>query len=193
MYETSPRLKKEAKKLGCDPEHIIIADLMLIGYTQNEAFEIAYPDKLSANAQKKISLRENAFASEGYKRAYDARKTAHRHITDEVEDRDKNDIVKELNRLVSLQDDPKVKAELLMKIADIKNMKKDVSDDDDPVQFYLPIDCDKCPFISEYNKYIDTRNKELPKEDWEAPLRADEMQMIIEKASTKVKKERAGI
>ena len=192
MLEPSPRLRKEASKIGCTPNHIIMADLMLSGYTEVEAYEIAYSEEAAFNAQKKIANRERELASDGYKRAYDARKTARKFVSEEVDDRDKGDIVKELNRLASLQTDPRVKAELLMKIADIQNMKKDMTDNDDPVLFYLPLDCDKCPFIQEYNKYIGRRNKELPKDEREAPLRADEMQMIIEAADKRVKRERAG-
>ena len=41
MLEPSPRLRKEASKIGCTPNHIIMADLILSGYTEVEAYEIA--------------------------------------------------------------------------------------------------------------------------------------------------------
>lgn len=190
MLDPSPRLRKEASKLGCDPSHIVMADLILSGYTENEAYEIAYPEELARRAQDKIAHREAEFASESYKRAYDGRKLAHKHISDEVDDRDKGDILKELNNLASLQTDPKIKAEILMKIADIKNMKKEMSDEEDPVVFHLPIDCDKCPLLQSYNEFIKNRNRELPKDEQEAPLRPDEMQMIAEMSDTRIREER---
>lgn len=60
--------------------------------------------------------------------------------------REKEDIVRELNILADITKDPKLKTEILMKLADLKQMKRDPVDDteDNTVHYYLPLTCYKC-------------------------------------------------
>lgn len=197
MLQPSPRLKREAAKIGCEPNHIILADLILIGYSEAEAFDIAYSEKVGLNAQQLIAKREEELASDKYKRAYDAKRETHSFSTDSIVSREKEDVLKELNIMASNERDTKLKAELLMKIAEIKQMKKDViSDNDDPVQFFLSIDCEKCPLLVKYNEYLALKNASLPEDKWDVSLRPDEMQRIMEQAEPVIKsareKEKAG-
>lgn len=64
---------------------------------------------------------------------------------DEVVNRDKESVVKELNELASLTNDPKLKAEMLMKLADLEGMKKqDNTDEESRISYYMPLKCSKC-------------------------------------------------
>ena len=189
MLEASQRLKKEAAKIGCNANHIILADLILSGYTEAEAYDIAYSENVTWNAQRKIAHRESQFASEQYKRAYDIRKDARGVNIEAAESRDKDAVEQEINNLINQTRDPKLKADLLMKLADLKQMKKDASSsDEDPVQFFLSIDCVQCPLLDAYNSYIAKRNEEKPEKDWSAGVRPDEMQMIIETVIPKMER-----
>lgn len=65
--------------------------------------------------------------------------------------RDKSDIVKELNALATSTHDPKLRAEILMKVADLERMKDEVSDEEEKekqIHFYIPVsyprNCGEC-------------------------------------------------
>lgn len=194
MIEASPRLKKEAARLGCEANHIIMADLILSGYTEVEAYDIAYSENSAFSAKQRIASRERELASEGYKRAYESKKEARKVVSENSDLRDKETVARELNKLITITTDPKLKAELLMKLADLQQMKKDATAiDEDPVQFFLPISCEKCPLLQAYNDFIAKKNKELPKEKWDVAVRPDEMQRIVEAEDHIMKRKRTEV
>ena len=187
MIEPSPRIKKEANRIGCEPSIVVLADLQTIGYSDAEAYNIVFPENAIWDAKRKIAHREDILASEAYKRAYEDRMNARRYVAEAVDDRGKDDVLRELNQMVSQERDTRTKADLLMKIAEIKQMKKDVNaDSDNPVQFFLPLDCEKCPLLQQYNAYITDKNKGRPEKDWETTLRPEELQRIIEQAKADI-------
>lgn len=197
MLEPSPRLRKEAGRIGCEPNHIILADLILNKYTEAEAYDIAYSEDIAMSAKMKIAKRERVLASEGYKRALDTKKKEKDFLVKEIEYRDKDDVLRELNSMATRETDTKMRADLLMKIAEIKQMKKDASaDENDPVQFFFSLSCGLCPFLKRFNDMLEMRNQGVPQEKWETELRPDEMQSLIEQAGKDVaamrEKEKAG-
>ncbi len=78
------------------------------------------------------------------------------------DERDKTDIVRELNALASSTHDPKLRTEILMKLADLQKMKEDRSETegDGLIHYYLPVnyptDCRSC--------LLNPKNKERGKE-----------------------------
>lgn len=59
--------------------------------------------------------------------------------------RSKDETVEELNILASGTNDAKLKAELLMKIADLKNWKKEQqAEESEQMKYYLPLKCSQC-------------------------------------------------
>lgn len=59
--------------------------------------------------------------------------------------RSKDETVEELNILASGTNDAKLKAELLMKIADLKNWKKEQqTEESEQMKYYLPLKCTQC-------------------------------------------------
>lgn len=192
MLNPSPRLRKEASRIGCKENHIIMADLILSGYTESEAFDIAYSERAMTSAKLKISEREMELRSEGYRRAYEDRMNARKFSVEAVDLRDKESVARDLNALINQTTDAKLKAELLMKLADLQQMKKDATAlDEDPVQFFLTLDCERCPLLVAYNDYIAKRNNGKPYEEWERRLRPDELQSIIEQSDASVRAARA--
>ena len=191
MYNPSPRLKKEAKRIGCEPNHIILADLLLGGYTESEAYDIAYSEDIAKSAKQIIIDRERVLQSDGYKRAYEDRRESRKYTTESTDLRDREKVARDLNMLINQTTDPKLKAELLMKLADLQQMKKDASAvDDDPVQFFLPVSCEKCMLLQQFNEYLSEKNGSLPQDEWEIELRPDEMQRIIERSDEIIRKMR---
>lgn len=61
--------------------------------------------------------------------------------------RNKDDIVRELNVLASATKDPKQKTEILLKLADLQQMKKEkVANEEMRLKYYLPLRCEICPW-----------------------------------------------
>lgn len=59
--------------------------------------------------------------------------------------RSKDETLEELNFLASQTTDAKLKAELLMKIADLQNWKKEQqTEENNQVKYYLPLKCSQC-------------------------------------------------
>lgn len=60
--------------------------------------------------------------------------------------REKSDIIRELNVLADCTKDPKLKSELLLRLADLQQMRKDPIDqvEDNTVHYYLPLSCYQC-------------------------------------------------
>lgn len=194
MQNPSPRLRKEASRIGCDPNHIILADLILSGYTESEAYDIAYSEYIARSAKQIIADRERELKSDKYKRAYEDRRKARKYNSENTDLRDKETVARELNALITSTTDAKLRAELLMKLADLQQMKKDATAiDEDPVQFFLSVSCEKCPLLQNYNDYLERKNHDLPPEKWELELRPDEMQLVIEQAEETIMKARKGV
>lgn len=64
---------------------------------------------------------------------------------DIVQNRTRADTVEELNTLISATKDPKIKGDLLLKLADLQRWKQaEQTDDDKAVTFYIPLPYDKC-------------------------------------------------
>lgn len=65
---------------------------------------------------------------------------------DNTENRSKDDVIKELNTLATQATDPKLKAEILLKLADLQQMKKqDDEDKESKIHYFAPLKCSQCP------------------------------------------------
>ena len=59
---------------------------------------------------------------------------------------DKGKMIKTLASLVEQAKDPKLKAELIMKLADLSGVRKEqIETDDNKIYYYLPVTCNVCP------------------------------------------------
>ena len=75
--------------------------------------------------------------------------------------REKEDIVRELNILADITKDPKQKTEILMRLADLQQIKRDpVDDTEDTVHYYLPLTCYKCGLYLENKKKVEKERGE---------------------------------
>ena len=64
----------------------------------------------------------------------------------EVANLDKQQMVNELNLLISKTSDTKLKSELILKLADLTGVKREqIETDDNKIYYYLPITCTICP------------------------------------------------
>ena len=148
MLKYSTRFKGENKRLFITAQHRAVADLMIMGWTPNDAYiavglyNAAFSDEY--NNTQNMQKKERAIAR-GYKKSVPASIG-----TDEEEKaktssfRSKDEVI---DALVETVGDlrGKEKADVLMKIADLQQMKKEeVIEEDNTVHFYLPISCKIC-------------------------------------------------
>lgn len=137
----------------------------LIGYIHTSDTKMAYiasrgkkltasPESLVVQASRWITKPEcKAFIEIEQQRLNIA------HSSTDAENRSKQDIVGELNVLASRTGDPKLKAELLMRLADLEGMKKkETTEEESKVKYFMPLKCNQCALYKEAKLKL-TENK----------------------------------
>lgn len=189
--EISLQKTQEAKKLKCTTHEMIMADLLSIGYSNEDAYAIAFPGDSVLNKDIIKGNINDLINKVKFKQLCDIRREKNAgflSVSNEAEDLElisPEDVAKEV--LLAAKKQPigsKERADLMAKYNDIRNEnKKDIKDpNNDPVQFFFPIACDKCPLLEKYNQFLKNKNKGKPQSEWEMEVRPDEMQRIIESA-----------
>lgn len=190
---------KEAKKLKVSSSELVFADLLTIGYSEEDAYVIAFHSDKNLKQDKKEAVIRSIVESPRFKQFRDIRRKKNAgflSVTNEASDLEllsAEDVAKEV--LLAAKQQPaasKERADLMIKYNDIRNENKsEIADPNtDPVRFFLPIACEKCPLLQRYNEYLAEKNKDQPEDKWDLELRPDEMQMIIEQAHPEIKKRR---
>lgn len=150
--------KTATSKIGLDINERAMADLILAGWKEQDAYVMcfgmnpAYNDNWHKNKIQEIVSRKefarysmrNIPKEEKHKEVVDKAKMSKEEVMDEL-----------LQTAFSLpRNDPK-RADILMKYADLDGMKRDdVKKDDKTVHAYLPLTCMKCSL------YLKSKNKE---------------------------------
>lgn len=149
----------EAKRLGIKLEWLIAADLITLGYTEDDAFEISHSRiSMTKSALQNDNIKREMYNSPVFKKALVARMDAHRENAAVIGDEeliDKTQTAKLIMRAAMKQpNDSKERIEGLMKYADIMGYKKDDVEAgmDDSISFFLPLKCDQCPLLRAYNR-----------------------------------------
>ncbi len=102
------------------------------------------PPEANAEALRSMSSRWiNSKPVQAFLEAERHRKTI---LLDEaIHNRSKEDVIAELNKLVTLSTDTKLKAEILLKLSDLEGWKKEQKHiEDDTIRYYLPLRCYMC-------------------------------------------------
>ena len=195
----SPLKTKEAKSLKVSVQEMILADLISIGYSEEDAYTIAYPDDAMLNSQAKKSAMNEIIYRDKFKQLCDTRREKNASflsVENDAENLDlisAEDVAKEV--LLAAKKQPvgsKERADLMAKYNDIRNEnKKEIADpNEDPVQFFFPIACEKCPLLQTYNEFIAKKNENKPRDKWVMEVIPDEMQRICEQADKRISKVR---
>ena len=166
--ELSTTFTKAAKKLGVSEQFVIMADLMAIGYSENDAYTIAYPENATMSIQQNNSIRANMVKTAKFKKLLADTK---QRIKDKIGDPSTiesvslittDEVAKEI--LFSAYKQPqgsKERADLLSRYQDLINKRDEkVSTQDSSIQFYLPLCCDKCPLMIKYKEQKDKNNEQ---------------------------------
>lgn len=159
--------KSEIKKIGLEPRERAMADLINMGWKEQDAYVMCYglgaaysetwhkkkireivDREVFANylmrINKKHELEASKAVDEAIQKEYDSMETAKLMS--------KEDVMNELVRIAFKlsPNDPK-RADILMKYADLTQMKKDeVEKEDKTVHTYLPLTCKNCPLYIKY-------------------------------------------
>ena len=185
--ELSQTFKKQAKKLGVTEQYLIMADLMSIGYSEMDAYTIAYPENAALSAQQNKSIREKVSSSAKFQALLETKtgSTSDGEPTEQIDSLlDKNQTAKLIMKAAMEQPaNSKERIEGLMKYSDLMGYKKeDTGDTKDSIIFAFPIKCNQCPLLSTYNEYR--------KNNGEQELRPVEMERIIRQAADIIDKAR---
>lgn len=178
----------EAKRLGIKPEWLIAADLITVGYTEDDAFEISHSlISITKSALQNDNIKREMLGSPVFRKALEARMDAHREnaavIGEDGELIDKTQTAKLIMRAAMKQpNDSKERIEGLMKYADIMGYKKDDVEAgmDESISFFLPLKCDQCPLLKAYNKEMEKQGGET--------IRPVEMGHVIKTAKAAIEK-----
>ncbi len=178
---------------------MVLADLLSIGYSEEDAYTIAYPDDALLNSQAKKSAMNEIIYRDKFKQLCDTRREKNAgflSVENDAENLDlisAEDVAKEV--LLAAKKQPvgsKERADLMAKYNDIRNEnKKEIADpNEDPVQFFFPIACEKCPLLQTYNEFIAKKNENKPRDKWVMEVIPDEMQRICEQADKRISRVR---
>ena len=59
--------------MNATPQYVILADLMSIGYSEIDAYTIAYPENEALSAKQNKGIRENILSSAKFKKVFEER------------------------------------------------------------------------------------------------------------------------
>ena len=159
----SKLVKSEASSYGLTIQQKAMADLMAMGWKQQDAFLLSHdlnPAYSDGWHKRQIAdIMEKEQWKDYYSRVETIRKKSERMTQIESASFQENaftkdEVANELIRTIrSLPvSDPK-RADVLMKYADLTQMKKaDDNSDDKTVHFYLPLSCKQCELYLEHKK-----------------------------------------
>ena len=161
MNISSPKIR-EAKKLNVTIQYMVMADLMAIGYSENDAYSVVYTENAMLSEQQNNSIRNNIVSSAKFKKLLEIRRSRVKEgvavpvSLEEVELVSTEEVLKEILRSARQQPvGSKERADLYAKYNDIKRESEQVSvDETDAINFVLPLKCNQCPLLYAYNDYL---------------------------------------
>lgn len=151
MPEYSTNLKAEAKKAKVPVQTLIMADLMAIGYSKADAYNIAYSTNSTLSAQRNKTVRDSIAETDSFDDLLQKRKERHTGVREENKADDSElmsdiDVARDILRSARLLPDGKERAELMAKYYDIKKKIGAADDEKDIVKVWLPLTCAICPW-----------------------------------------------
>jgi len=190
--ELSSTKKSEAKKLGVSVQELILADLLSIGYGENDAYAIAYPEDQQLNFSMQQANRKKIMSRVSFMELCEKRKISNANIlefsgdTADIDLIDNEMTAKEILKIAKkMPDGSKERGEMFMKYADLTRKNDAVTEEAmDAIQFYFPLKCNQCPLFDAYNTFVrQHRGREIRPVEMEAIIK--EAAPIMEKARKK--------
>ena len=164
--ELSKQKQAEAKKLKVSTQYLVFADLCAIGYSEDDAYSISYPENEGLSVQQNNSIRKSIVESSKFKKLLENRLARVKegvatpiHL-DEVELIGTEEVLKEILRSAKQQPvGSKERADLYAKYNDIKKEnEQETIEETDSINFALPLKCNQCPLLMTYNDFLKEHN-----------------------------------
>lgn len=158
--ELSKQKQTEAKRLNVTIQYLAMADLIAIGYSEQDAYAIAYPENEALASQQNNSILKSIVEGAKFKKLLEKRiqrvkdGVATPVSLDDVQLVSTEEVLKEILRSAKQQPvGSKERADLYAKYNDIKKENEEGNDDDaDYINFYFPLKCRQCPLLYAYNE-----------------------------------------
>lgn len=198
--ELTERQMKQARKMKVPPEMIVFADLLFLGYSEVEAYQIAYTEDESLSLSMQKRKRIAVIGSTKFQELCGQRREqAERHLsvpgeTELIKLIGSEDVAKEI--LLSAKAAPngsKERAELFIKYNEVISEEglfptNDKSDATDNLHFFFGEKCEKsCPLHITYMRHLKRFLKEHEGEDIDGiklmPVVVEETNRIIGKVT----------
>ena len=175
--ELSQQFQKEAKKMGVSTQYVIMCDLKLAGYSDVDAYAIAYPENATLSEQQNKGIMQQILQSDKFKTVMQQRSERHGAVMTVMGSEEllsKEETARQILASAMAQNvNSKERIEGLMKYSDLMGYKKEDVEENgtDNIQYFLPLKCNQCPLFYSYNDYL--------KKSGEREIRPVEMEHII--------------
>lgn len=160
MLDYTRKFKTECNKAKLDPQVRAMAELMVQGWTPQDAFIATGFNKPALSDEYNKQQIEKLITDSDFNAYMEARRKSikrgilkqYEATTEEDDDRakiklmSKEEILQEaLQSALSLPVNDKNRVEILMKYADLAQMKKEeIKEEDNTIHYYLPLSCNNC-------------------------------------------------
>ena len=173
--ELSQTKTSEAKKLGCSVSELVLADLLSLGYSESDAYTIAYPEDMGLNIQAVKHNRQKILSKTSFHDLCDKRREINASRLEFSGDAANIDLIdnemtaREILKIArQMPENSKERGEMFMKYADLtrKNDQK-TEEIADTINFYFPVKCHQCPLLFAYNEFVKKIKDIKPNEEGE--------------------------
>lgn len=158
------QIQKLAKRMKVEPEMIVFADFLFLGYHEVEAYLMAYPNDESLSLSMMKRKRKNIICSNKFKEICSERRELFERTLSvpndisEIELIGSEEVAKEILATAKHQTPgSKERADLYAKyyevIKDAINNMPESTDETDDIHIYYPTKCNECLFLIIYNKH----------------------------------------
>lgn len=193
------QIQKLAKKMKVEPEMIVFADFLFLGYNEVEAYLMAYPKDESLSLSMLKRKRKNIVCSVKFKEICDERRELFERtlsIPNDISDIEligSEEVAKEiLNTAKHQMPGSKERADLFAKyyeiIKDAMINMTESTDETDDIHIYCPTKCNECLFFIIYNKHWRRYLKEHEGEELEPGAGMKLLPDVVKEAASILKK-----
>lgn len=177
----SKRITKEAKGYNIEPQAIVLADLLAIGYTEAEAYNIAYADNCVLTFEQNQSIRNALTTSQKFlEMAEERRKMIRGRLPVAINEEDielmsTEEAAKQvLIAAKTLPNGSKERGEMFVKYTELlrKNTTVDAEPEDESIRIYLPLKCCDCQLYQDHiesSKESKEKAKKIKEKSVETP------------------------
>lgn len=157
--EVSAHLKKRAKGYNVTWQYLVMADLMAIGYTDADAYAIAFAENTALALQRNVTIRNGIVKSDKFqellmtrKRAVSSMKGKTINENGDIELIGAEETAREILKIAqTMPESSKERGEMFVRYADLIRKNDTQTTEEDPIRIYMPMKCSMCPAKIEFD------------------------------------------